>query len=63
MSRTFKDMYRQQPGQTWRTRTASSDPCMEQGEQAHIIAFRQRYVERSNGVKIDLGPMTLFELQ
>src|SRR5215208_2135142 len=63
MSRTFKDMYREQPGQTWRTRTASSDPCMEQGEQAHIIAFRQRYVERSNGVKIDLGPMTLFELQ
>jgi hypothetical protein len=36
---------------------------MEQGEQAHIIPFRQRYVERINGIKLDLGRMSLFELQ
>jgi hypothetical protein len=35
---------------------------MEQGEQAHIIPFRQRYVERINGIKLDLGRMSLLEL-
>jgi hypothetical protein len=36
---------------------------MEQGEQAQIIPFRQRYVERIAGIKIDLGRMSLLELQ
>jgi hypothetical protein len=36
---------------------------MEQGEQAQIIPFHQRYVERINGIRIDLGRMSLLELQ
>ena len=36
---------------------------MEHGEQAHIIPFRQRYVERINGIKLDLGRMSLLELR
>jgi hypothetical protein len=36
---------------------------MEQGEQAQIIPFRQRDIERINGIALDLGKMTLLELQ
>ena len=35
---------------------------MEQGE-AEVIQFPQRYVERINGIEIDLGRLTLLELQ
>lgn len=36
---------------------------MEQGEQAQIIAFPSRHVERINGIEIDLGRLSLVELQ
>jgi Zn finger protein HypA/HybF involved in hydrogenase expression len=36
---------------------------MEQGANAEIIQFSQRQIERINGIKLNLGRLSLLELQ